>query len=433
MGSSFLPGDTPTDQSVPPGSDFYDAPAPNWQDIGAAFAEGQKRVNSQSGDLLDKILAWLKDAVVVILAAAIGLLLKLAAWLVDIYASATDADAPALDDLARRSLAHVLGLSYLGTTVRKTASSIDSTTAAATLGKQITQALVSAVAVTVDGQITPSEQPGQAFLGTIARIGIEGWLEGVMPQIIGGERGQCIMELTPIMADVLGLGRLSRRVLASPIKVLIEDPYTYKLNQTYRPTLLSEGIALKQMVRDPQNAAKWRTELQLRGYSEDRIAALVNDARRFLSLEDVVYLIENTNWDLARGIQYLQDQGWSADDAQTQLTLAQQKIANTYVRETMVVWGDAYVRGDVDVSQFTDALAASGLSEFEQNLFAHKYETLRTLKTTHLSIGEIGTAIKQGILTIDDLRAAMTRAGYPEDEQTALELLTLAEIKSKSD
>lgn len=83
--------------------------------------------------------------------------------------------------------------------------------------------------------LKPSAAAAEKFSSMMTRLAFEGWMGGWLVEMIGGGQLEKFGELDDKLAATLGLGRLSRRVLAPPLSILIETPFTWLLNRTYRP------------------------------------------------------------------------------------------------------------------------------------------------------------------------------------------------------
>jgi len=240
------------------------------------------------------------------------------------------------------------------------------------------------------------------------------------------------MKLTPIMADVLGLGRLSRRVLAPPLKILVEDPYTWKLNLQYRPTLLAHDQAIRQYLRGVPgwDRAKLDDHLGRQGFNAAAIDALINLDTKRLADSDVDYLVSRGHWSQAQGVQAYRDVGYDEATANILLALALDKRLDAHNQELLNAQIDAFMNGEIDAAALHDAFLGSTMPDGEKAVAEAVAVAKRQLNVTHLTLAQVETLIQAHIMNLDDLRVWMTRANYPEDEQTLLELWLFGKIES---
>src|ERR1051326_505591 len=424
--SDFLPG-PPTDIPVPPGEDSFDVPPADFLTVGKLLATGAQ----QAGGLLSigkDFLTWLAQSLGFTLGWALNKILFIASYLLGILNNVNDTSLPGFDALGARSLEHVFGVNVSSNLTGISTNPDARRVVAATIGQAVYKSIISQGATAGTGGIQPTSQPAMDFLTTASHIGLEGWLEESLVSIFPSEWLKGFGELAPIMANVLGIGRMSRRVLQPPLKILVQDPFTQLLNQTYRPTKLSEADAVKQFVRGRWTREQLDAEMALLGYRADYVEALINRDAKFLSVGDVNYLISRGNWSQAQGVQHLMDQGYTQDMANTVLALDTHKLTDGIFTQIAESIGAAYVSRDIDQATFQSMLGSIGLPQFQLAALELRFETERNLNIKHLSLADIVTGIKQGILTVDDLRTEMLRQGYPDVEETEWELIQLAKI-----
>jgi hypothetical protein len=431
MGDSFTPPPN-TEIPVPPGDDFFQSPVPDFRTIGQQVGAGLKDVGVFGGMLKD-----LGNTVLKIVAAAIGavlsLMLCIVSFLIGLINRMYEGAEPGVDAIAKRSLEHVFGVAAGGSTPRNLARGTDTAGAARQLGQTITAAIGAGASASGAGGLQPAAGPSQDFLGKLARIGIEGWTEGMITEALTLGQFKAVMELTPIMAEVLGLGRLSRRVLAPPLKILLEDPYTWFLNDRYRPTLLAHDQACRQFLRGRMTRSDLDRELGRQGFSANAIEALININSRFLSSGDVDDLIAHGNWSQAAGQQHLVDQGYSPEIAATLLAVETRRRTDATFKAIADDAGAAYVRGEIDQGTRDSMLESVGLPDQVRTALELRFNTERMLNVKHLTLGEVETLVKAHIMSLDDLRTWMTRENYPADEQTLIELWLLGKVTSADD
>lgn len=428
MGGFFSPPQNP-EPFVPSGQDAFDVPPPSFRLIGQALGTGLKDVGA-IGTLATNLIDTVAKVLAYVLGWILSKLLCIVAFLIDFVNRVDDAAAPGLDAVARNSLAHVFQIPIAGAGKQRLTRSSDFQGAADNIGKDVMAALIAGVGQTPGSPIKPTSAPSEQFLAKITRIGIEGWVEGALTEAISLGQFEGVMQLVPLMSDVLGLGRLSRRVLAPPLKVLVEDPYTWKLNLDYRPTLLSASEAVRQLLRGRKDRAWLDDHLGKQGYSPDFIEALINQNTLQLSISDVDYLRSHGYYSDDTALQTLKNQGWDEISAKNLLYIAEQKRLDVYNKQLLDDSITAFQNGEIDQGQLHNIVLNSNLPTEEQNFLENIAVTKRLLNPKHLTLSEVQTLIKAHIMNLDDLRQWMTRENYPLDEQTLLELWLFGQIQN---
>lgn len=433
MGDFFTPGPNP-EPIVPAGSDSFDVPQPNYRAIGQMLEKGRQDAagaTTTKGGIadffshpIDTLLTWLAY----LLAWILSKLLCIVAFLLRLITTVDDNAAPGFDAVIRSSLEHVFQLPVGGTTSRKLAAGLDTKGAAASIGKTIITALTAGV-VTSSGQtIQPGTAAAEQFLGKLAHIGIEGWVDGAIEETLSLGRWKALLELVPIMSDVLGLGRLSRRVLTPHLKILVEDPSTWFLNSQYRPTLLAEGTAVREHLRGRLSRTDLDSLLGKLGHSPANIDALLNINTKQLSIDEVDFLRSHGVYADQTALQILENDGWDQVSAQYLLNIAEQRRMDKWNLQLLDDSLAAFKAGEIDQTQLHETVINSDLPQEEQNFVENIAVTRRLLNVKHLTLSEVEAMIKAHIMSLDDLRVWMTRENYPPDEQTFLELLLLGKV-----
>jgi hypothetical protein len=432
MADQFTPANP--DPAVPSGQNEYDVAPPNYRQIGQALAAGQADYAAQSkpsttglsafinnpGDTILTWIAW-------VMAFILSKLLCIIAFLMRIVTSVDDAAAPGMQAVIRNSLGHVFGISA-GGTPRKVATGVGGDVTGAQIGAMIINAMKSGSAASAGSTLQPDDTAAKNFLGMTARVGVEGWIDGFIAEAIGGGHLASVVELVPLMNQVLGLGRMSRRAMAPLMKILVADPYTWKLHLDYRPALLAEGAIVREYLRGKLTDAQLDTALGMHGYSPANIQALVNLNTKQVPLGDIDYLVARGHWSMAQGVQALVDDGYDKNTASIVLNLAEQKRLDALDSKRLDLYLAAYERGDIDEGAMNDAVQASSISDAEKALIGALALTRRQLNVKHLSRGEVETMIKAHVMSLDDLRTWMTRENYPPDEEALLEIFLMGEI-----
>jgi hypothetical protein len=296
---------------------------------------------------------------------------------------------------------------------------------AAALGHAIIGTLFSAAGANGTDGIPASDAAANNFLRVTMNMELNGWLESWFADAATYHLLEKYGDLKDGIARVLGLGRMSRQVFAAPIKILVHDPYTALLNKTYRPKGVDLQTALRAFQRGDVDRAGLTTLLATQGYKEQDIDWQIIDHQKYLSDADVAYLVARGTWTNPQAVEYLRHQGWSAEMAPVVMELAADKHRQKYREEFAAVASDAYVRGEISQAQLSEALSGNFLSQVDQTFLQSLAQLKRDTHVTHLSLGQIETGIKDGVMNFNDLKAWATRANMPLDEETLLELMIL--------
>jgi hypothetical protein len=280
--------------------------------------------------------------------------------------------------------------------------------------------------------LKPSAAAAERFTAMMTRLSFEGWMAGWLVELIGGGQLEKFGELDDKLAQTLGLGRLSRRVLAPPLSILVETPFTWLLNRTFRPSLLGMSEAVRQYLRGRYTRERLFYEGSLNGYKDEDIEALIATHQHYLSVEDLGYLLAGMKWTDEQAVQHLRDSGCSEEIAKLELELEVNRRLDTFRHQMATELMASYEHKDIDRDQFERGLVAAGILTRERDMYIQLGALRRELQVKHLTLGEMEAAVKRGILSIQDYRAECLRQGYSLNDARTLELLLMAEVTDKA-
>src|SRR5204862_3404316 len=131
----------------------------------------------------------------------------------------------------------------------------------------------------------------------------------IMEALSHDQRGP-VGELDHKISHTLELGRASASVHGPLVKHLIVTPLEWKLLKEHRPSILTVSQAARQIARGFGDKEKWLEDIRRQGYSEDRIAALLNEQARTFAPGDVRTFVSRGWWSNDKGLKHLRDQGY---------------------------------------------------------------------------------------------------------------------------
>jgi hypothetical protein len=284
-----------------------------------------------------------------------------------------------------------------------------------------------------DNGLEPSDAPAKAFLSAMSQMALEGWLMGVLAETFSFGQLETFGELDDTLSHVLGLGRASAAVHGPLVRHLIVEPLEWKVNKEHRPSLLSPSTVARQWARGKWDWPDVQEELARQGWSEERIDAIINEARRFMSLEDVALVAHRVDTATFDARQYLADMGYEQRDADG--ILLAQSLRRLDAREKQLADAAlaAFVAGDIDADRFTREIDAIRLPAEDTDHYHRLADLRRGLALTPLSDGDARDAVKAGIQTFAWYRNYLSVRGYDQDGIDTKELLLRKDINDQAD
>jgi len=276
--------------------------------------------------------------------------------------------------------------------------------------------------------IEPSEAPAQRYVQVVLQQALEGWFTGTSMELMSGvipylEQVQLMGEAGTKVAQALGIGDSSSRVLRPYIDNLVVEPLRRAIDSKYRPTLLSAAEAARQIHRGRGNADVWREEMRVQGYSEEKIETIIASQQKYLSESQLAWLEWRNLIDHGEAIQTLRDQGWDEQTASKRLLLyqfEQEEDVNGRIASAAMA---AYEHRRIDRAELTALLAGSITSARERGLLLLAADARRAVNRKLLSEGDAEAAVVAGIWAFIDLRDWLRREGYDEEAILVKELL----------
>lgn len=356
---------------------------------------------------------------------------SIAAELADILANSENRASPAFSKLAAVAVKDLFGVEVSESDLRA-GNQAGRKRASNAIGAAVLDAISGRQGgIGSGGQIEPSSKAAEDYLSFVVGMHLEGWLEGVLCELLSFGQVEAIGELDDSLAASLGLGRITAQIVRPLLRARVITPMTFLVNKAYRPELLSAALAVRQFHRGRWTREQMDEELARQGWSADRIEALVNDSTKFLSETDVLHLRFENTFDDDAAIAYLKNFGYSQETASALLNVERSKRYAAIERRLASQAVDAYARRDIDRGQLDAILRLRVNNDIERELLADEAEFNRQFSRKRLSLSDMENAVKRGIRSVRDYRELARDLGYDEADVLTLELLIQAEIQGQ--
>lgn len=285
--------------------------------------------------------------------------------------------------------------------------------------------------------LEPGDANAKKYIGTMVNIGVEGWLNGFVFELLesvgtfGWVKGEKFGELKDIMVNVLGLSRLSRRVFGPYVNTLVVEPFRWQLNKTYRPEMLGAGLLARDLARGRRTREAVFEELARQGWSDDRIEAMLSDARKRLSVSDVMYLHREwgytTEWMQAQ----LKDQSYDDDAITLLVDLENAKRYRSHMEDAAAAAAAGFIDGGLDRADLLATMSEVYQDAHERELVLAVVDLKKRARHKRLSDGDAKDAVLRGILSMVDYRRWLEAEGYDEESAATKELLLQSELRDR--
>ena len=416
------------DPEVPP----PDSPLAPLNDVVDQLVEGVHDVK--------KLKRWEKligNAIEVALVTVVGTVFKLAgslgAYIGTIILKAENDNQETFNELARVA---ILDMFNINEPINATRGQGGNKAAANAIGSALFDAFSGQAgggAPPASGGLEPTTEPAKAFLSAMSQMALEGWLMGVMAETFSFGQLETFGELDDTLSHVLGLGRASAAVHGPLVRHLIVEPLEWFVNKEHRPSLLSPSTVARQWARGKWDWPDVQEELARQGWSEERIDAIINEARRFMSLEDVDLIAHRVDVATFDAHQYLADMGYEQRDADGILLAQSLRRLDAREKQLADTALAAFVAGDITIDRFTTEIDRIKLPAEDVDHYHRLADLRRGLALTPLSDGDARAAVKAGIQTFAWYREYLSVRGYDQDGIDTKELLLRKDINDQAD
>lgn len=379
-----------------------------------------KTLTNTIGDAFEVVIAFLLKS-----AGAIGV------FIATELADAEDRAEPAFGKLAATAVKDLFGVDVSEGAMTGRGNRGGRKQAADAIGGAVLRAITGTAGGGAAGQLQPGTKAAEDYLSFVVQMGLEGWLEGWIVEALSLGQLERFGDLDDIMAQSLGLGRITARIVRPMLNTLVVTPMQWQIDKTYRPQLLSAAAAVRQYHRGRYTREQLVEELARQGWSDGRIDALVNESTKFLGEADVEHLVFVSSLAFDVGVEKLKSIGYSDETARAALQVAGDKrLAAVYLRIARAAV-DAYVNRDIERGDLDALLRANVNYEPERAALIEEAEFGRQFTRKRLSLSDMENAVKRGIRDARDYRNLARDLGYEEEDVLTLELLLQAEMQGQ--
>ncbi len=303
--------------------------------------------------------------------------------------------------------------------------------AARNIGSGILAALtgISGGGGTGGGTLAPSTKAAEDYLSFVVQMSLEGWLTGLMGEMMTLGQVENLGDLDDALANSLGLARTSRAVMRPFINTTVALPAQWQMNKLYRPELLSASLAVKLYNRKRWTKAQLMEELQRQGFSDDRIEALIQDAEQKPSLALVLKALQLEYVTAADVRTYLAETGYPEIAANFIIEMQEVEAISDYQRELADAAAAAFVARRIQPGRFYQLLSDSGIPSRDMARVRELAELKRAINVKTLSESDAEEAAKRLLISVQQYRELLRDNGYNEDAIHVKELLLRSDIK----
>jgi hypothetical protein len=274
--------------------------------------------------------------------------------------------------------------------------------------------------------LTPEQgrENAERMLSFNLQLALEGWMTGVLGTGMLTKFFPNWGDLDDIVAANLGLGRVSRRVLAPMINAMIVEPFTRDINKRFAPATYNETQAVRALNRGAIGEDDYFAVMAELGWTRERAATLRSLNSVWPSKEDIRAMLELSEIDDAQAVELLRGLGYQPEMADTLVRMFRNDRVRTIRQQSVQVARDMFRDREITLTQFRAVMSEAGVSELEERLLVSVAEMERA-RPARLPRGEMEEAFKLGFVDLGRLRRYYTEEGYAFDDLILLEQMAI--------
>lgn len=416
------------DQPIPPPADI-NVPPPDYKQAGNLQGQGTK----ESG-LAERTAAAAVTAVARFIAPLIRILAnsmdEILAATATLFQAGQGEGSRGFSDLTAALLGDLLGVEINGAEIFNAFQTRGRIDAMDVAGSKLVDLLKDEFIG--GGELTPESGDAavRTFLGFVlsfaVRQGNVAFLTSLVPEEFRFADG--FREYGEQMAKNLGLGRLTRLAFRPLLDILVATPFKWHLNQTYHPQRFNAGVLGNPFLGLTVDHDMIVRDLDLDGWSADRIAELIKIHQKRLSIEELDLVQRYSTLSQSYLDQALRESGYPDELQGAILSIVELKRADAAVGALVAELETRTADGHITIDQLKAYFDALPLSDLEKR---YRLEAAQfKVKSPHkaLTLGEVQTGFEQGVLTLDDVQAFLVAQGYSADDTNTLLALTLLKL-----
>lgn len=416
----------PVDIPVP------DLPPANFVQIGMQLEQGRQAAAAGNGSK-PGVIDWIADLIARIVVALLNCILTIVAFVMKLIYQVWGAAEGGTDQVAAAAIQGMFGTPVSSGSFSSVLSSSQREGVAGGIASTIFGALGGSFTGASAQPLGPSMAGANKYLSLTTHMAIEGWLQGWLAELLSAGVVKDFADLKDIMERTLGLGRLARQVMGPAAKILVADPLTWQLNQTYFPTLLKEPDLVREYLRGAIELPALQTKLGYLGYSTDNVAALINLNKVHLGVGQLENLAMHGNISDADAQAALKALGYDDNTAASALFDARTNRVDGWERAVIAEAMALYVDGKMDLTEWGNWLSNSGLPQSEQQVLGLVAGLKQRQYAKRISMGEAEQLVEVGLWGLDQFHDLAIANGYSETDEEYLELLLAIKTKKAAD
>lgn len=240
---------------------------------------------------------------------------------------------------------------------------------------------------------------------------LEGWLEGQLGAGAIPEMLPRFDQLDDIIANNLGLSRMSRRALAPIFDAWIVEPFRQYIAMNYRNALPSESVSVRMLNRGVISEQEYFDILSRHGWSHERAAELRVTLSKELTESHLKAAVRAGLLEEGEAREFLRAGGYTAGSANAILTLWREDRLASYREAIAVLARDMLRDREIEQSEFQGMCQQAGLTSAETSALS-ALAMMERARPARMPRATMEAAFVAGIADGSELRGLLELEGF---------------------
>lgn len=282
------------------------------------------------------------------------------------------------------------------------------------------------------GKAGAGEANAQHILGTIISMHLSTWMINIISNLTGLGALKWINSFDDAVTAGISARGFSRMATRPYLQTYVVDPATRDLNTRWPLEIGSVSQLIKRYIRGNISRERLKEVLRGKGFDDAVVEDLLLDTAKLLSVEAVVWLVNQGKWGEEQAIESLKQQGYPEALAPAVFELERTSLVRAEYHTLASSLVNAFIDRRLDNETLRYLLREAGFTQEEVNAYATRGAILQELPKL-LTRADVAALYNEGLVDLTYVRQWLDTQGYSEDDADLLELLYFCKKEERND
>lgn len=271
-------------------------------------------------------------------------------------------------------------------------------------------------------QTGAGEVNAQFAMGSIVSLHLSTWMLNILSNVLGWGVLKWINSFDDVITASLNSRALGRVAMKPYLMKFMANPLERDLNVKLPLNVGSASNLLKGYLRGAVSREELIRKMRGLGYAEEVVEDLLLDTAKLLSVEAVVWLVNQGTWTEDQATEHLKQAGWPAELAPVVFQLERTSLVRSQMRTLANSLVAAFIDRRIDNPTLRYLLGRMDLTEAEVSAFVVRGAILQELPQ-RLSFAQMKSLYQESLVDLSYVEGFLREEGYDEMDTDLLVLL----------